>query len=409
MPRREHLIEWGFIAVSLALAALLVAAAASSFLAARKLTAVVVDGEGESFWHRVRLGLPHGRPPTGAELATLLDAFAPDGLRYLAVVHGEDTLVAEAGEPTAFDAPDGPRLIGPGGVVRLVRPIGPPPGAAPELRRPPVRLRLDFAPRLAGALQQRATRDLVVSLAVAVLLLASAAIFHRLRRRARLAEADLVTRRYLAALGEMSAVLAHEIRNPLASLKGHAQLLEEQLTGDARRGAKARRIVDEAVRLEQLTNSLLDFVRAGTIAPAAADLRALARRVVDVTDPARVVLDDTRAPATWTLDAIRVEQVLVNLVRNALEHSPPDAPVELTVAGEDGGLQFTVADRGPGIAPELRERLFDPFVTGSVRGTGLGLAVVRRVVELHGGRVGAFPRTGSGTAFRVWLPAGGVS
>jgi two-component system sensor histidine kinase HydH len=269
---------------------------------------------------------------------------------------------------------------------------------------PPPRVVIEVEPQLARASFQRAFRDLLISLAVALAWIVASGIFYRLRRRARKAEGDLSERRHLAALGEMSAVIAHEIRNPLASLKGHAQLLEEQLADNERRQAKARRIVNEAVRLEELTKSLLDFVRAGNLKEGESDPRGLAIRAAEMVDAARVNVDAGGAPPGWPLDAMRMEQVLVNLLRNGLQASPAGASVDLRVAAEDGGLVFEIADRGKGIPEEMRERLFDPFVTGRTQGTGLGLAVVHRVTERHGGDVRVCDRPGGGTIFRVWLP-----
>jgi two-component system sensor histidine kinase HydH len=426
MPRRVS-VQRGFLAVSLVLAALLVVSAAASFRDARRLGDVLVHGEGEQLWHTIRDELRPGPPPSADLLAAMLARHQDAGLRYLAVLGPRDELLAATDDrPRA--TPDTRPSLGPAGLALIRRPFppphrgprppppghpaDPPPPPPPDLAdrpppdhaapgRPP-HLVLEYEPRAAGALQDRSRRDLLVSLAVAAALLVSAAIFHRLQRRARLAEDALLERRHLAALGEMSAVLAHEIRNPLASLKGHAQLLEEQLVGDDRRQAKARRIVDEAVRLERLTTSLLDFVRAGQISRQRSDPRALARRAIDVTDPTRITLDDAAAPDHWSFDPTRVEQALVNLLRNALQASAN--PVDLIVQPEDGGLAFIVADRGPGVPTGLKDRLFQPFVTGRTQGTGLGLAVVDRVAQLHGGHVRALSRTGGGSRFRVWLP-----
>ena len=412
MPRRVH-VQRGFLAVILVLAALLVLAAGSSFLAARRLTDLLLQGEGEALWHDLREQLPRGRPPTSEELADLLARHRAIGLHYIAIHGPDDERLVSAGDTAHADMPEIRIIPDASGRARLKRPLHrgprsepppPPPSHGPPPPHGPIHIVLEFEPQVAAAVLSRARRDLIVSLTVAAALLVSAAVFYRLQRRARVAEASLLERRHLAVLGEMSAVLAHEIRNPLASLKGHAQLLEEQLAGDDRRQAKARRIVDEAVRLERLTTSLLDFVRAGQVARVRSDPRALARRALDITDPTRVTFDDKSSPENWSLDPTRIEQALVNLLRNALQAS--DTPVELSVRREDGGLVFLVADRGPGVPPAIRERLFQPFATGRTQGTGLGLAVVRRVAELHGGTVAAVSRTGGGASFRLWVPPG---
>jgi two-component system sensor histidine kinase HydH len=124
-------------------------------------------------------------------------------------------------------------------------------------------------------------------------------------------------------------------------------------------------------------------------------------------DGGRVDIHGEGAPAGWPLDVMRIEQVLINLIRNAIQASPAEARVEVRVAADDGGLIFEVADRGKGIPEDMRERLFDPFITGRTQGTGLGLAVVHRVTERHGGKVSVADRPGGGTIFRVWLPPTG--
>jgi two-component system sensor histidine kinase HydH len=198
----------------------------------------------------------------------------------------------------------------------------------------------------------------------------------------------------------MSAVLAHEIKNPLASLKGNAQLLAGMLpTGDKPR-SKADRVVDEAMRLEHLTNDLLQFVRTGAITRAPVDPARLVRDAA-ATVPGDILIDTAQAPSTWSLDASRIREVVINLLDNAVAAGPP---VTLTVRAERGRLILEVADRGPGVPDELRDRIFEPFVTAKTHGTGLGLAIVRRTVELHHGTIAVYPNPGGGAIFRAELP-----
>ena len=405
MQWRTHVHELGFFAVVVGLVGLLVGTSVSSYRGDMALIAALIEGEGERLFLALR-ELPGPEPgvtgpPRPSRLVAAQPALAAEGLRRVAVLDREGQELLASGEPAVVGDPLA------SGVARLVRPMLPPPGLPPpppDDRAAPARIVLEFEPRLALDLQHRARRDLIASLAVAAALLLSAWVFQRLRRRARLAEQTLAERRHLAALGELSAVLAHEIRNPLASLKGHAQLLEEQLVDDPRRHAKAHRVVDEAVRLERLTDTLLDFARAERIAPGPASPAEVARRAAELTEPSRVVVDVTGAPERWTFDAMRVEQALVNLVRNALQASAAPAEVELKVADDGEGLRFTIADRGPGVPSEMRPRLFEPFVTGRLEGTGLGLAVVRRIAQLHGGTVTIDRRAGGGSLFVLWLP-----
>jgi two-component system sensor histidine kinase HydH len=216
----------------------------------------------------------------------------------------------------------------------------------------------------------------------------------------------------------MSAVLAHEIKNPLASLKGNAQLLARMLPGGEKPRAKADRVVDEAVRLEQLTNDLLQFVRTGTINRTPVDPTALAREAAATVrrkhnpsaedsqvvglGTAEIHIDATGAPPTWSLDGARIREVVINLLDNAIAAGPP---VTVIVRRERGRLILEVADHGPGVAEDDRDRIFEPFFTGKTQGTGLGLAVVRRVVELHHGTIAVYPNPGGGALFRAEIPS----
>jgi two-component system, NtrC family, sensor histidine kinase HydH len=227
-----------------------------------------------------------------------------------------------------------------------------------------------------------------------------------LRARERL-QAELEHRRRLAALGEMSAVLAHELRNPLASLKGHAQLLVEMLEdpGEAAAArAKAERVVGESLRLETLANDLLDYVRTGALhrAPVApADLVAEAAAAVAGD---RIDVEAGGAPATWELDAVRLRPALVNVLQNAVQASPEGARVTATVAGDADQLRIAVRDRGAGIPAGAEAAIFEPFQTRKVRGVGLGLAIARRAVELHGGTLAARNHPEGGALFELTLP-----
>jgi two-component system sensor histidine kinase HydH len=222
-----------------------------------------------------------------------------------------------------------------------------------------------------------------------------------LRQREQLA-ARVAHDRRLAALGEMSAVMAHEIRNPLASLKGHAQLLVENLEGSERERVKAQRVVDEAIRLERLTNDLLEFARTGRIERAPCDPAEVLRSAAASFES--VALETAGAPARWSLDAGRMAQVLTNLLGNAVQAG---GEVTASVAAEGGRLVYRVRDRGPGLPTGDAARLFEPFHTTRAAGVGLGLAVAHRMVELHGGTLAARNHPGGGAELTVTIPEAG--
>lgn len=278
------------------------------------------------------------------------------------------------------------------------------------------RLVLEYEPVLAQGMVRTAGRQLALSIAVAVLLAGLGFVFWRLSLRAALMRDELARERRLAALGEMSAVLGHEIRNPLASLKGHAQLVVERLEPGHRAGRSAARVVAEAQRIEALTGQILEFARTGAVERRLVDPGALARAAAG----GRAVVHAEDAPSEWSLDEVRMRQVLDNLVDNGVKAvgeaglavGAERPGVEVFVRREDGGLVFVVRDRGPGLPlgeGEDAAALFEPFRTHRVRGTGLGLAVARRIVEAHGGEISArnweYGGGDGGAEVRVWIPA----
>jgi two-component system sensor histidine kinase HydH len=262
---------------------------------------------------------------------------------------------------------------------------------------------IEFEPRVAQSLVAEATRTLLLSGLVAGTLVAAAIFLWRLSLRQDQYERKLEQQRRLSALGEMSAVLAHEIRNPLASLKGHAQLLAERLPPDGPDRDKAALVVREAQRLEALTTDLLDFARSGPIDLQGADpvalLRASAAEVGD-----GIVVRQAGAPTSWPLDERRVRQALTNVLRNSRQESPEGRDTEATAGLDDGALVFTVRDFGPGIPAGQADKIFTPFYTTRTNGTGLGLAVARRIAELHGGTIEAHNHPGGGAVFTMRFP-----
>ena len=260
---------------------------------------------------------------------------------------------------------------------------------------------LEFEPSLAGELRTRATRTLFASAVAAVLLVGAAGIFARRARQADDLMERLAQSERLAALGTMSAVLAHEIKNPLAALKGNAQLLVEGLDEGTRPRAQADRVVSSALRLQGLVDNLLDFARSGGLDRAPLDPAEVLRAAAEDASP-RARLDLDAAPASWSLDSVRLRQVLENLLRNAEQASPGEVTASVRVEGDR--LIFTVNDRGAGIADGETERIFEPFHTTKTRGVGLGLTVARRVVELHGGTITARNRPEGGAVLEVEIP-----
>ena len=268
-----------------------------------------------------------------------------------------------------------------------------------DTRRAPQFVAFEFRPTVADRLQNDADRTFVISVAVAAALAAIAGgLWWQLERREKQAQAQESERR-LAQLGEMSAVLAHEIRNPLASLKGMAQLLVEKLP-DGRESKKARRIVEEAVRLEVLSQTLLDFVRSGKVEREAVNALELLREAAEAAAPGRVQISTTGpVDRSVMLDPLRIRQVLVNVIQNAVQASTNEQPIEATVEHTERRLRIQIRDHGPGLAPGDEAQIFDAFKTSKTHGTGLGLAIAKRIVELHDGTLVGHNHPGGGAEF----------
>jgi two-component system sensor histidine kinase HydH len=287
---------------------------------------------------------------------------------------------------------------------------GPPPFDDHHRGHPPGphhALVIEFEPPVFEQLRTNVARTVVVGAVAGVVLIAFAIAWSRGVARLAAVERQAEGERRLVALGRMSSVMAHELRNPLASLKGHAQLLSEALEGDAAARARAERVVGDAERLERLMDSLLDFVRDGPLDRRPMAPAELVASALEHLPASRFAVDLARAPDTLWVDAGRVARALQNLAQNALqatsEGASPAEPVELSVEAVGDGTLFTVRDHGPGL-PGGEAQIFEPFVTTRVRGTGLGLPIARRIAEQHGGKLTGETHPAGGAVFRLVLP-----
>ncbi|MGE5237988.1 MAG: two-component system sensor histidine kinase NtrB [Chloroflexota bacterium] len=219
-------------------------------------------------------------------------------------------------------------------------------------------------------------------------------------------------RERLALLGEMASVLAHEIRNPLGSIKGFAQYLIEveeknEVTDDLLRDYLTI-IVLESQRLEALTDDLLSYAKPPEVRRAPLNLRDLAEEVrVAFSRHERagaVIVENSVPDISVESDKDKVKQILTNVLENALDSMPEGGVIEITAKRDDGSVALTVTDSGLGMDDETKARAFTPFFTTKTRGTGLGLAVVDRLVRALGGEIRLETKPGTGTRFTVVLP-----
>ncbi len=225
--------------------------------------------------------------------------------------------------------------------------------------------------------------------------------------------AELVRRgQRLAALGEMAAGIAHEIRNPLNSIRGFVELILERTQGEDRRYMQI--VVEEVERINHIVGGLLDFSRQQDVPRVPTDMVKVIRRaqalVAASAERARVRLVDLLPERVEVMGhAGKLEQVFLNLLQNAVEAIPQGGEVTVSAEcisnGGTAGWAVKVTDTGSGIAPEDLEKLFSPFFTRKERGTGLGLAVCHRILEAHGGRIEVESKQGQGAVFTVWVPS----
>lgn len=381
-----------------------IALAVTVFVAQRALSSandVVVRGEAGSLLASVVTDLQQETvPPTAALLEQVLKAHQAQGLRFVAL-HERGGARTEAGSSLVPEGPAGH----PGHVsvlgkrVRISGILPPPRGAGPRPfpPPPPMVLTIELEPPVIEALRADLSRISVVAAGAGVVLLAFALAWSRTARRLDAIEQDREREQRLVALGSMSSVMAHELRNPLASLKGHAQLLAEDLE-DERQRKKADRVVREAERLEELTTSLLDFVRDGPIERREVAPSELVEQALEHLDRDRVEVA-IRASRPLSIDGPRLARAVHNLVDNALKAS--EGRVELVVEEVAAETVITVRDHGPGL-PDVN--IFEPFVTTRTKGTGLGLPVARRIAEQHRGTLVGENDPAGGAVFRLRLP-----
>jgi signal transduction histidine kinase len=244
------------------------------------------------------------------------------------------------------------------------------------------------------------------------------------------ARSEILRSERLAAVGELAAGVAHEIRNPLTSIKLLLQHAVRQATGPRLDEAKINLILDEIDRMELIIQGLLDFSRPPRLNRVRHDLRQTMQRALNLVEARahqqkiEIVTDASDVPLTVDGDTEKLHQVLVNLLINAIEEMGTGGRLTIdakrvTVTdrneahdsngkpnqSEGNVIQVVIRDTGGGIPDNLLPRLFEPFATTKERGTGLGLAVSRRIVEEHAGRICACNRPDGGAEFKLEIPA----
>lgn len=226
----------------------------------------------------------------------------------------------------------------------------------------------------------------------------------RLARR----EEELVHAERLAVVGRLAAGVAHEINNPLGVIRGYLKTMLDEVKEEGL-GAELAILDEEALACQRIVEDLLTYARVPALALTPTDAATLVGEAIERLQAAGEVGGcEVRArveTATLQIDPLRMRQVVVNLLRNGAQAMGGVGPLDVDGRrGPGGEYEVIVADRGPGVAPEVRASLFEPFASARPGGTGLGLAVCEGIVRAHDGEIAVRDRAGGGTEFVVRLP-----
>ena len=266
---------------------------------------------------------------------------------------------------------------------------------------PPIQA-VEMEPKTTLAMRNRTLAILAVGILGALVTLLGAIYIWWLIGKKQRAEREAEEKRMLATLGKMSAVISHELRNPLAGARGQIELLEMMLYDD-KHVERAGRIRGELERLEELSETLLSFVNSRRIEPAVYECSQLVNDLKSLARDKRLEVDTSQMPAEWRYDAITLVRAVDNLVSNALSFTPADGKVYLRLWKKDERLHISVRDEGPGFPADMDD-MFEPFVTTRIKGTGLGMAIAAEVVRAHGGEITAQNHPDGGAFLQLWIP-----
>ncbi|HXH21708.1 MAG TPA: PAS domain-containing sensor histidine kinase [Dehalococcoidia bacterium] len=218
---------------------------------------------------------------------------------------------------------------------------------------------------------------------------------------------------------EFVGFVSHELRSPLTSIYGSARLLQARADrlNDHEKQELLATVVDESERLKEIIEELLTIARtelSGEIEKTAVDVRDVVQSLADDLKLSGRRIDLDCDESTVLAEPVMLRQVLANLISNAHKYSPPESPIDVSVARRQGAYVVEVGDRGPGVPAEDLDRIFEPFFRSpesarGAKGSGLGLAVSRRLVEAQGGSVSALLRPGGGLLVRIELPLDGAA
>jgi len=240
-------------------------------------------------------------------------------------------------------------------------------------------------------------------------------LFDRQRRAERErtnAERKLAQSERLSLLGRMVATVAHEIRNPLGSIRGSVEILAEDVSQNSPQREFVDIITSETKRLESIVNTYLEYGAPKPPQCRTSDLVTMIRATIhrfETQTKGVTITTELPSKLVGTFDPQQISRIIVNLLSNAAEAMPSGGTICVSVRPEDSFARVDVSDNGPGVLEELADNLFEPFVTSKISGSELGLVLSREIAEAHGGRLELVP-AGNGTTgacFRLTLPIDG--
>lgn len=229
------------------------------------------------------------------------------------------------------------------------------------------------------------------------------------RSRGRASE-DLLTAQVLASIGELAGAVAHEVKNPLAGISGAMQILKDAMPKDDPRIGVVEEVMLQVDRIDRLIRDLLAFSQPWTPRRVESDVHDILRGVVDrlqrQTVGVEIVLEG-QGECRPKVDRLLFDLAMTNIIRNAAESGARTVGIRCRADAHAGACRIDVEDQGPGMPPEVLDKLFKPFFTTKPKGTGLGLAVAKRVIDAHGGAVSVDSAPGRGTRVTIMIPIGG--
>lgn len=218
------------------------------------------------------------------------------------------------------------------------------------------------------------------------------------------------TNRQLAQIGELTAGVAHELRNPLGVIGGMAELIARRAAGQPSVEEPARGIISEVRQLERLIAHFLDFAKPFTLEPRRCSVEEVAERAMKLAEPAAarsgvvLIMERTGETAPLLADEARLAQALCNLIQNAVDVTPAGETVRLRYGTSEEHAFFQVLDRGPGVRVPKHQNIFAPFYSNKEGGTGLGLPIAMRIADAHGGRITWTNLPDHGACFDLRVP-----